>query len=132
MTRASTCSVTCRSAPTSSSCISTATPLDLKPDVIAAAIDEAHKHNMPAAVHIVYLKDAKMAIDRGVDVIAHSVRDMDIDAATIAEMKRRNVALIPTLSRDYAVYRLRRPAGLLQGSVLPARACRSTSTKSTC
>jgi imidazolonepropionase-like amidohydrolase len=80
------------------------TPLDLKPDVIAAAIDEAHKHNMPAAVHIVFLKDAKMALERGVDIIAHSVRDTDIDAATIAEMKRRNVALIPTLSRDYAVY----------------------------
>jgi imidazolonepropionase-like amidohydrolase len=80
------------------------TPLDLKPDVIAAAIDEAHKHNFPTAVHIVYLKDAKMALDRGVDVIAHSVRDMDIDQATIADMKRRNVPTIPTLSRDYAVY----------------------------
>jgi imidazolonepropionase-like amidohydrolase len=80
------------------------TPLDLKPDVIAAAIDEAHKHNFQTAVHIVYLKDAKMALDRGVDVIAHSVRDTDIDAATIAEMKRRNVTLIPTLVRDYAVF----------------------------
>jgi len=79
-------------------------PQDLKPDVIAAAIDEAHKHNMPVAVHIVYLKDAKTAIDRGVDVVAHSVRDMDIDAATIAEMKRRNVALIPTLVRERSVF----------------------------
>ena len=80
------------------------TALDLKPDVVAAAIDEAHKFGLPVAVHIVYLKDAKIAIERGVDVIAHSVRDQDIDAATIAEMKRRNVALIPTLSRDFAVY----------------------------
>jgi imidazolonepropionase-like amidohydrolase len=79
-------------------------PVDLKPDVIAAAIDEAHKHNMSTAIHIVFLKDAKLAIDRGVDVIAHSVRDMDIDAATIAEMKRRNVALIPTLVRDRSVF----------------------------
>ena len=45
-----------------------------------------------------------MAIERGVDVIAHSVRDLDIDAATIAEMKRRNVALIPTLVRDRSVF----------------------------
>jgi hypothetical protein len=80
------------------------TALDLKPDVVAAAIDEAHKFGLPVAVHIVYLKDAKIAIERGVDVIAHSVRDQDIDAATIAEMKRRNVALIPTLSRDFAVF----------------------------
>ena len=79
-------------------------PLDLKPDVIAAAIDESHKHGLAVAVHMVYLKDAKLAIERGVDVIAHSVRDMDIDAATIAEMKRRNVALIPTLARDRSVF----------------------------
>ncbi len=79
-------------------------PADLKPDVIAAAIDEAHKHGMQTAIHIVYLRDAKLAIERGVDVIAHSVRDMDIDAATIAEMKRRNVALIPTLVRDRSVF----------------------------
>src|SRR5258706_1929621 len=37
-------------------------PADLKPDVIAAAIDEAHKHNMSTAIHIIYLKDAKTAI----------------------------------------------------------------------
>jgi len=79
-------------------------PVDLKPDVIAAAIDESHKHNMSTAVHIIYLKDAKLAIERGVDVIAHSVRDLDIDAATIAEMKRRNVALVPTLVRDRSVF----------------------------
>ncbi len=79
-------------------------PQDLKPDVIAAAIDEAHKHGMSTAAHIVFLKDAKTAIAGGVDVIAHSVRDLDIDAATIAEMKRRNVALVPTLVRDRSVF----------------------------
>ena len=79
-------------------------PADLKPDVIAAAIDESHKHAMSTAVHIVYLKDAKTAIAGGVDVIAHSVRDLDIDAATIAEIKRRNIALVPTLVRDRSVF----------------------------
>ena len=80
------------------------TPLDLKPDVIAAAIDEAHKFGLPVAVHMIFLKDAKMAIERGVDVLAHSVRDQDMDAATIAEMKRRNIGLIPTLTREMAVF----------------------------
>jgi len=79
-------------------------PADLKPEVVAAAIDEAHKHNMSTAIHIIYLKDAKTALAGGVDVIAHSVRDLDIDAATIAEMKRRNVALVPTLVRDRSVF----------------------------
>jgi imidazolonepropionase-like amidohydrolase len=80
------------------------TPLDLKPDVVAALIDEAHKFALPVAVHMVYLKDAKMAIERGADVLAHSVRDQDIDAATIADIKRRNLALIPTLTRELAVF----------------------------
>jgi imidazolonepropionase-like amidohydrolase len=59
---------------------------------------------MSTAVHIVYLKDAKTAIAGGVDVIAHSVRDLDIDAATIADIKRRNIALVPTLVRDRSVF----------------------------
>jgi imidazolonepropionase-like amidohydrolase len=79
-------------------------PADLKPDVVAAAIDESHKHNMSTAIHIIFLKDAKTAIAGGVDVIAHSVRDLDIDPPTIAEMKRRNIALIPTLVRDRSVF----------------------------
>ena len=37
-------------------------------------------------------------------MIAHSVRDMDIDAATIAEMKQKNIALIPTLHSGAALY----------------------------
>jgi hypothetical protein len=51
-----------------------------------------------------YLKDAKGLLDKGVDVIAHSVRDLPVDAALIADIKRRNVAYIPTLTRDLAQF----------------------------
>jgi len=37
-------------------------------------------------------------------VFAHSVRDKDIDATLIAEMKRRNVGYIATLTRDLSVF----------------------------
>ena len=36
----------------------------------------------------------------GLDIIAHSVRDAEIDDALLAEMKKRKVAYIPTLSLD--------------------------------
>ncbi len=43
-------------------------------------------------------------LDAGADVIAHSVRDQDVDAAFIATLKKRNVGYIPTLTRDLSVF----------------------------
>ena len=40
----------------------------------------------------------------GLDVIAHSIRDRDVDAAFVADVKRRNVGYIPTLTRDLSVF----------------------------
>lgn len=93
---------------------------DLKPDIVkfhfddppgnmnaetwGAIIEEAHKRGLRVAPHIFYLRDAKGAVEKGADVLAHSVRDLDVDAALIAEMKRRDVGLIPTLTREVTVY----------------------------
>ena len=52
----------------------------------------------------VHLADAKGLVNAGLDVIAHSIRDQDVDAAFIAELKRRNVGYIPTLTRDLSVF----------------------------
>ena len=43
-------------------------------------------------------------MQKGADVLAHSVRDLDVDAELIADMKRREVGLIPTLTREVTVY----------------------------
>jgi imidazolonepropionase-like amidohydrolase len=37
-------------------------------------------------------------------VLAHSVRDQDVDAELIAAIKRRNVGYIPTFTRDLSVF----------------------------
>jgi imidazolonepropionase-like amidohydrolase len=79
-------------------------PTDLKPNVRGALIDEAHKHGLHVAVHLFYLSEAKDVIARGADVIAHSIRDQDVDPATVAAMKSHNVGYIPTLTRDLAVF----------------------------
>ena len=79
-------------------------PNDTQPAVYRALIDEAHKRGLRVAAHLFYLKDAKGLLDAGVDVIAHGIRDQDVDAAVIAEIKRRNVGYIPTLTRDLAVF----------------------------
>ena len=49
-------------------------------------------------------RDAKGIVSAGLDVIAHSIRDQDVDAAFMAELKRRNVGYIPTLTRDLSVF----------------------------
>jgi imidazolonepropionase-like amidohydrolase len=56
------------------------------------------------AVHIFYLKDAQASVDKGVDVIAHSVRDQDVSKKLIDDLKSKNVAYIPTLTRDLSVF----------------------------
>ena len=79
-------------------------PKDMTPAVYGALIDQAHKRGLRVAAHLYYLKDARGLLNAGVDVIAHSVRDQDVDAALIADMKRRNVGYIPTFTRDLAVF----------------------------
>jgi len=79
-------------------------PANMSAETWGAIIEEAHKRGLRVAPHIFYLRDAKAAVQKGADVLAHSVRDLDVDAELIADMKRRDVGLIPTLTREVTVY----------------------------
>jgi imidazolonepropionase-like amidohydrolase len=72
----------------------------LPPEIYSAIIDEAHKHGLRVAAHVYHLQDARSLVADGVDVLAHSIRDAEVDDALIAEMKKHRVAYIPTLSLD--------------------------------
>jgi imidazolonepropionase-like amidohydrolase len=76
----------------------------MSPEVYAAVIDEAHKNGFRTAAHIVFLDDAKGVLRAGVDYIAHSVRDQEVDGEFIALMKKRHVSYSPTLTRELAVF----------------------------
>ncbi len=76
----------------------------MAPELYRAVIDEAHKRSLRTAVHLFYLADAKGVLDAGADLIAHSVRDADVDADLIAKMKARNVCLVPTLMREVSTF----------------------------
>lgn len=79
-------------------------PDDTPPAVYGALIDQAHTRGLPVAAHLYYLQDAHGLLDAGVDVIAHSVRDQDIDAALIAKIQQQNVPYIATFTRDLAQF----------------------------
>src|ERR1700728_310117 len=72
----------------------------MRSEIYAAIIDEAHKNGLRVAAHVYHLEDARLLVANGVDVLAHSIRDADVDDALIAEMKKHHVAYIPTLSLD--------------------------------
>jgi imidazolonepropionase-like amidohydrolase len=76
---------------------------NMTPEVYAALIAQAHVRGLRAAAHIFFLEEAEMVLERGVDIIAHSVRDQDVTPSFIAELKRRNVGYIPTLTRDLSL-----------------------------
>ncbi len=76
----------------------------MPPDVYRAVIDEAHKRKLRVAVHLFYLADAKSVLDAGADLIAHSVRDLDVDSAVIATLKAKGVCLCPTLMREVSTF----------------------------
>jgi imidazolonepropionase-like amidohydrolase len=80
-----------------------ATP-KMAPEIYRAVIDEAHKKGLRVAVHLFYLEDAKAVLDAGADLIAHSVRDTDVDDAFIAMLKRRNICYCPTLMREVSTF----------------------------
>jgi len=69
-----------------------------------AVIDEAHKRNLKVAVHIYSLADARATLDGGADLIAHSVRDVPVDAAFAAALKNRDVCYSPTLTREISTF----------------------------
>lgn len=76
----------------------------MSPAVYQAVIDEAHKNGFRTAAHIVLLDDAKGVLRAGVDYIAHSVRDHEVDPEFIDLMKKRHAFYCPTLTREVAVF----------------------------
>jgi imidazolonepropionase-like amidohydrolase len=77
---------------------------DMPPEAYKALIDEAHKRKLRVASHLFSLADAKALVNAGLDVVAHSIRDQNVDSELIAELKGRNIGYIPTLTRDLSVF----------------------------
>ncbi len=74
------------------------------PEFYRAVIDQAHQRGLKVTAHLYYLEDAKGTLDAGVDFLAHSVRDQEVDEEFIAMLKERNVCQSPTLVREMVSY----------------------------
>jgi len=73
--------------------------VNLPLDVAKAAVEEAHRHHMPVFAHPQNVEGVNVAIESGVDVLAHTVpQSPPWGADFVARLKSANLALIPTLT----------------------------------
>jgi len=77
----------------------------LSREFVAAVFDQARKHGLLTMAHIVELVDARLAVDEGVNMLVHNVRDQDIPADFLTTLKGRNVSVISTLAREEGMFR---------------------------
>lgn len=72
--------------------------------VYRAVIDRSHELGYKIATHMYYLDDARKLLHAGTDMLAHSVRDLPVDAAFIQLMKEKKACYCPTLTRELSTF----------------------------
>jgi len=85
----------------------------IRPDLYKAIIEEAHKNNLRVMAHLFYLGDAKSLVDAGLDGMAHSVRDREVDNALIKALKEKNSFAVATLTREESTFIYAKPPAFL-------------------
>jgi imidazolonepropionase-like amidohydrolase len=76
----------------------------MQPEIYQAVIERAHEKGLKVASHLYYLDDAKSLLRAGTNLVAHSIRDQDVDDEVISLLKEKNVCYCPTLSRELSTY----------------------------
>ena len=79
-------------------------PAKMSPEVYKAVIDEAHANGLRVAAHVYYLEDAKLLVSDSVDILAHGVRDTQVDPDFVKSIKARGAWYVPTLGVDESFY----------------------------
>lgn len=76
----------------------------MAPDVYQAVIDRTHALGLPLAAHLFYQDDAKALLQAGADLVAHSVRDREVDPELIGLFRETGVCYVPTLTREVSTF----------------------------
>jgi imidazolonepropionase-like amidohydrolase len=85
----------------------------IRPELYRAIISNAHKHGLRVMAHMFYLEDAKRLVDAGLDGMAHSVRDKEIDDDFIRALKEKKTFAVPTLVREESTFIYAQPPAFL-------------------
>lgn len=71
---------------------------EFPPEIFGPIIEEAREQNVKVVAHAFYLEDAKELIRRGVDALAHSVLDKEVDEEFLTLAKEKGVTQVTTLA----------------------------------
>ncbi|PYV12878.1 MAG: amidohydrolase [Acidobacteria bacterium] len=85
----------------------------IRPELYQAIIAEAHKRSLRVMAHLFYLDDARKLVAAGLDGMAHSVRDREVDAGLIAAVKKSGTFAVPTLTREESTFIYAEPPAFL-------------------
>jgi imidazolonepropionase-like amidohydrolase len=73
-------------------------------DAVQLAIDTGRSSEIPVAAHIYYMDDAARALQMGVALIAHSVRDREVSDEFVQTLLNSGVCYVPTLMREVSAF----------------------------
>ena len=73
-------------------------------DAVQAVLDVGDERGVRVATHLFYLDDAKRLLEMGTGMVAHSVRDTDVDDSFINALIANEVCYVPTLTRELSTF----------------------------
>ncbi len=73
-------------------------------EAVAAVMEVGRERGIRVATHLFYLGDAKRLLELGTGLLAHSVRDTDVDAEFIASLRSSGACYVPTLVREVSTF----------------------------
>lgn len=73
-------------------------------DAVQAVLDVGEERGLRVATHLFYLEDAKRLLEMGTGMVAHSVRDTDVDDEFITALINSGVCYVPTLTREMSTF----------------------------
>src|SRR5215470_1465375 len=85
----------------------------IRPELYSAIIDEAHKRGLRVMAHVFYLEDAKQLVAAGLDGLAHSVRDKEVDDELIRLIKEKKTFAVATLLHEESTFIYATPPAFL-------------------
>jgi imidazolonepropionase-like amidohydrolase len=96
----------------------------MKPDVLAALVNEAHARQLKVFAHAPMLARAKEVLQAGVDGLLHGIIDQPIDQPFLDLMQRNRAVYVPTLALfedvgDVQAWAARQAAQVRGGALAP-------------
>ena len=76
----------------------------MTPDTYRAVAEASHERGLKLTAHLYYLADAKGLLEAGADLLAHSVRDTEVDDELITLLRDAGICYCPTLMREVSTF----------------------------